>query len=128
MDADALDADTPGIIEFPDGRPPEKPPVEKPPIDSAHTGEPKNDPGEEKQYERQTKRPRCPRCDKLMTAAQTRGPITYYVCAYDECPERVRIPVTRREMIDAMTGKLKYPGGDADQNSVAARPDMKGTS
>lgn len=98
-----------------------------PPIETAHMHEAEKTSGDPKEFERQSKRPRCPRCGQLMGAVQTKGPITYYSCKNEDCGERARIPVARREVVDMLSGKMKRNIDTIDQSNVAARPNMKGT-
>jgi hypothetical protein len=104
-----------------------EPPIEKPPIENRHIDSGEKDTDKNRTYERQTNRPHCPRCNQLMTCVQTRGPISYYTCAIEECPERGRIPVARKEVVDMLSGKMNRNADTIEQTNVAARDDMKGT-
>ena len=109
-----------------DLEPKPKPPEEKPPLQKSHSSEGKKTSTKKPKMERQSRRPRCPRCKQLMTAVQTRPLVTDYQCAHEECPERARIKVARKEMF-TVDGKINHHRKQhIKQRNVSARVDMDG--
>lgn len=110
-----------------------------PGLDTAETKPPKNiappSNGPYAQEEKtpqlaQLNRPQCPRCNQPMHAASTTtrkndGPITYYRCKDNECPETTLFPVPRTEFIKNLE---RNRAQGIEEMNLAARPGMRGTS
>ena len=78
---------------------------------------------EKKAYQRQSNRPECHVCHKLMHAKSTPGISTWYYCKNEDCVNTSGRQIFRKEDIDFLEANRHV-----QQQSVAARENMKDTS